>query len=61
MARPFNVIKTRRVHVYLPEDTLARLELFLYSPGEQRVPYGSVSRFLADRIEQFFKENPDVR
>lgn len=46
----------------LPEDLHARLTLYLYSTAEGRVPKGAYSRFLADRVSEFFAKEPqDVK
>ena len=54
MARPSKITRPRKIHVHLPEDVAARLELYLWSPGENRVPYGAMSKFFEERIREFF-------
>lgn len=55
MPRPHKIIRPRTLHIVLPEDILARLELYLYSPSQQRIPYGAYTEFFSKRIEEFFK------
>jgi len=45
-----------RVSLYLmlPESVRARLDLFLYSEVEGRVPLGSYQQFFLERIREFF-------
>lgn len=38
----------------LPGDVGARLDLYLYSEAEQRVPEGAYKNFLSERIMEFF-------
>lgn len=54
MPRPYKIIKPRKIHVNLPEDMAARLELYLWSQGENRIPYGAMSKFFEDRVREFF-------
>lgn len=54
MSRPPNIIRPSTVNLGIPEDVKARLMLYLYSPAERRVPNGAYSRFMVDRISEFF-------
>ena len=54
MPRPRNAVKTRDLHVCIPEEDAARLELFLWSEAAQRIPDGSKAAFVSRRIREFF-------
>lgn len=55
MPRPKNSNPSVPLHVYLPPDARARLDLHLYSEAEERVPQGAYARFLSARIREFFE------
>jgi hypothetical protein len=55
MARRPSVIPTVRLHTALPLDVRAKLDLFLYSEVEGKVPKDAISHFLAERIREFFE------
>lgn len=42
------------LNLALPESVRARLDLFLFSPLEGRVPLGSYRTFFLERIQEFF-------
>ena len=42
------------LHLSLPETVRARLDLFLYSPMETRVPKGAYQGFFLERLREFF-------
>lgn len=52
--RPPNVLRPSKLTTYLPEDLRAKLDLYLYSEIEGRVPHGAYARFLAERVKEFF-------
>lgn len=52
--RPPNIMRPVQLTTTLPEDLRAKLDLHLYSTVEGRVPHGAYSRFLAERIREFF-------
>lgn len=54
MPRPRNVTPSIVLHVSLPGDIGARLNLHLYSEAEQRIPFAAYQRFLVDRVREFF-------
>lgn len=54
MPRPPAIIPNRHVHTTLPPELATRLELFLFSEAEQRVPKGAMQQFLIQRISEFF-------
>ena len=55
MARRPSLIPTVKLHTVLPLDVRAKLDLFLYSEVEGKVPKDAISRFLAERIREFFE------
>lgn len=54
MAKPANVIRPRKLTIHLPEDQATRLDLYLWSESQQRVPHGAYQAFFIDRIKEFF-------
>lgn len=54
MPRRPELIPRTRLETKIPEDIRARLDLFLYSELEQRVPQGAYQTFFLDRIREFF-------
>lgn len=55
--RPPNTLRPAKLTTYLPEDLRAKLDLYLFSPVEGRVPHGAYTKFLAERVQEFF--NPE--
>jgi hypothetical protein len=54
MARPANTVRPATLHLHIPEDLKTRLDLFLWSALEVRVPHGAYTRFLIPLIREFF-------
>lgn len=54
MPRKAAAIPNRRVHTTLPPELATRLELFLWSESENRVPKSALQSFLVERISEFF-------
>ena len=54
MGRRPHVIPSTQLNLAVPEDLFAKLTLHLYSELEGRVPHGSYSRFLCERIREYF-------
>ena len=54
MSRRPNVIRPSLLHVSLPEDIRAKIDLLLWSELEGRVPKGAYQRFFVERIQEFF-------
>lgn len=52
--RPPLVNPTRALNVHLDEQQAARMDLFLFSELEGRVPKGSYQRFFNDLLRRFF-------
>ncbi|MDX2059904.1 MAG: hypothetical protein SFV24_18995 [Gemmatimonadales bacterium] len=55
MPRRPNIVPSRNLTMALPEDVFARLQLYLYSEAEQRVPQGAYQSFFVERINEFFE------
>lgn len=56
--RPPNVLRPVKLTTYLPEDLRAKLDIHLFSSVEGRVPHGAYSRFLEERVREFFNPKP---
>jgi hypothetical protein len=54
MSRQQHIIRPRKLTIHLPEDIAMRLELYLTSVREGKVPQGAYQRFFVDRINEFF-------
>jgi uncharacterized protein YcgL (UPF0745 family) len=50
------IIRPTRLEVSIPEDLRARLDLYLYSEVENRVPFGAYQKFFVERMKEFFSE-----
>ncbi len=55
MPRKANVDPPMQLCLKLPASTRTRLDLFLYSELEQRVPQGAYQNFFLERIREFFE------
>lgn len=55
IGRPPNVLRPTQLTTNLPEDLRAKLDIHLFSTIEGRVPHGAYSRFLVERIKEFFE------
>lgn len=53
-----NIIRPTKLTMHLPEDVRARLDLYLFSPLEGRIPKGAYQRFIVERIQEFFSKRP---
>ena len=56
MAKPKNIIPTRRVEVRLPAPVAFKLDSLLFSEVESRVPYDARSKFITNLLKGFFEE-----
>lgn len=54
MPRPRNASPSRKLHVALPGDVWPKLDLFLHSEVEQRIPFAAYQKFLVERVREFF-------
>jgi hypothetical protein len=61
VAKPRSIIRPISLRTTFPEDTRAKLDLYLWSELEGRVPQGAYQRFLVARIREFFEDaNLDI-
>jgi hypothetical protein len=56
MPRKPNIIPSIRLGTTIPEDLRAKLDLYLFSEIEGRVPQGAYQRFICERIREFFNK-----
>lgn len=61
MPRPKLSIRPRLLHVSLPEDLLARVDLELFSPLEGRIPAGSYQRLLTKLLTDWLAQQGGSR
>lgn len=65
MTRPRKAVRPVRKELYLPEDLVAEVELYLFDTAEGRVPYGAWARLLEPmlraEIDRRRKGEDDVR
>lgn len=54
MVAKFQIIRPVKLHTSIPEDLMVKLQAYLYSPLEQRIPKGAYQDFICDRIREFF-------
>jgi hypothetical protein len=54
VSRPKNTIPTIPLTTNLPADIRSRLDMFLFSEVEGRVPAGAYQAFFCSRIREFF-------
>lgn len=52
MKKP-KIIRPTKLTLSLPEDIRAKLDLYLYSKVEHRVPFGAYQKFFIERILEF--------
>lgn len=56
MSRPRLARRTARKMITIPEDVIARVDLYLYSPLEGRVPYGAWPELMTRLLTQWLAE-----
>lgn len=56
MSRRALIVRPRKLTIHLPEDVAVRLDLFLYSAAQQRIPFGSYQRFFVERVNEFLAQ-----
>ena len=54
MARPKKTIRTVSIHVSLPEDLAAKIQLHLFSEVEGKVPFGAQAEFFTGLVKAHF-------
>ena len=52
MPKPRSIIRPTYVHINIPEDLRARLDLLLFSEVEHRVPYGAYGTYICNLIRR---------
>lgn len=55
MPRRPNIDPPTRLETKIPQTLRAKLDLYLWSELEGRVPHGKYQEFLCDRIREFFE------
>lgn len=61
MPRKAALTPARNVHVCLPETLMAKLDLYLFSEVEGRIPQGSYQKFFSTRITEFFANRMETQ
>lgn len=56
MVAKARIIRPTQLRTSIPEDLRAKLDAYLYSPLEQRIPKGAYQDFICSRIREFFGE-----
>lgn len=54
MARPLHILRPVKVHIAVPEDLKAKIDLHLWSNVEGKIPHGVMSGFFVDLARKFF-------
>lgn len=60
MSRPPNILRPIKTNTTFEEDVRAKMNLYLWSPVEGRVPHGAISKFLNGLVRKFFDEHPEI-
>ena len=55
MPRRRNITPSQDLHIKLAGEDATKLELYLYSEAEQRVPFAARQRFFTERMREFFE------
>jgi hypothetical protein len=56
MPRKAAITPNKHLHTTIPADLAARLDLYLWSEVEGRVPQGAYQQFICVAIQKFFSE-----
>ena len=56
MGRPRKAIRSIEKNISIPEDLVLKVDLFLFSPLEQRVPHGAWSKYIQGLIREDFQK-----
>lgn len=54
MARPPKILPSHAIHLMLPEDIYARLQLHLFRESDRCIPRGAVQSFFIERLNDYF-------
>lgn len=49
------IVRPTTIRLSIPEDLRVKLDLFLVSPTEGRIPRGAYKEFFAERLREFFR------
>jgi hypothetical protein len=60
MPRKPNITPSAKIQVWVPASLKARLDLYLWSELENRIPPLAQKNFFIDLLNDFFKRNPHV-
>jgi len=52
--KPPRIDRPSSLHVTVPESVRVKLDLFLFSELEGRVPQGAYQRFLSEKVEEIY-------
>ena len=56
MARPRAAVPGTSLHVVLPAELHARMELDLWSPAEQRIPFNAKGKLIARLLKDYYQQ-----
>ena len=56
MPRPRAAVPGTSLHVVLPADLHARMELDLWSPAEQRIPFNAKGKLIARLLKDYYSQ-----
>lgn len=54
MARPPKILPSHAIHLKLPEDIYARLQLHLFRESDRCIPRGAMQDFFVERLNEYF-------
>lgn len=54
--RPPNILRPIKLNTSIPEDLRAKLDIYLFSEVEGRIPHGAYAKFIHGLIKDFFDE-----
>lgn len=57
MPRPKSITPYVQLLFVIPVDLKGRLDVYLFSEAEQRIPYGAYKEFFSSRIKEFFESD----
>lgn len=59
MSRRPNIIPSVKLTTRIPMDVMVKLDSFLYSEVEGRIPLGAYQKFFVERIQEFFAKQEE--
>lgn len=60
LSRPPNIQRPVAMNLHLPEDIRAKLDVYLFSNVEGRIPKGAYQAFFIERINEFFAKQAET-